>query len=159
VGLAIARVVAQAGHEVLLLEQAGAIGTETSSRNSEVIHAGIYYPPGSLKARLCVEGRRMLYEYCAGRGVAHERVGKLIVATNPRCVERARAAGVEPGETLQLSGLSHLLEEGTWGDEVCSTASSHLERPHNTLARAASRSSWRRYSARPPPAASTTCGR
>jgi L-2-hydroxyglutarate oxidase LhgO len=67
---------------VLVIEAADAIGTGTSSRNSEVIHAGIYYPQGSLKARLCVQGRYMLYAYCAERGVAHRRCGKLIVATD-----------------------------------------------------------------------------
>jgi L-2-hydroxyglutarate oxidase LhgO len=81
VGLAIARALARAGREVVLLERAGAVGTETSSRNSEVIHAGIYYPAGSLKARFCVAGRHALYEYCAARGVGHRRTGKLIVAT------------------------------------------------------------------------------
>jgi L-2-hydroxyglutarate oxidase LhgO len=81
VGLAIGRALALAGREVLVLEAERHFGTGTSSRNSEVIHAGIYYPAGSLKARLCVEGRRMLYDYCAGRGVGHRRLGKLIVAT------------------------------------------------------------------------------
>ena len=81
VGLAVARALARAGREVVVLEAADAIGTETSSRNSEVIHAGIYYPAGSLKARLCVEGRRALYQYCEARGIAHRRTGKLIVAT------------------------------------------------------------------------------
>src|SRR5256885_8540533 len=65
-----------------VLEAAEAIGTGTSSRNSEVIHAGIYYPEGSLKARLCVEGRQRLYAYCGERGIAHQRCGKLIVATD-----------------------------------------------------------------------------
>lgn len=82
VGLAVARRLALAGREVLVLEKADAIGTETSSRNSEVIHAGLYYPPGSLKARLCVQGRERLYAYCATHGVEHRRCGKLIVATN-----------------------------------------------------------------------------
>jgi L-2-hydroxyglutarate oxidase LhgO len=81
VGLACARALALAGREVIVLEAAGAIGTETSSRNSEVIHAGIYYPPGSVKADLCVKGKTLLYRYCAERGVAHRRCGKLIVAT------------------------------------------------------------------------------
>ena len=81
VGLACARALALAGREVVILEAAGAIGTETSSRNSEVIHAGIYYAPGSAKALLCVEGRALLYRYCEERGVAHRRCGKLIVAT------------------------------------------------------------------------------
>ncbi|MGQ0618506.1 MAG: NAD(P)/FAD-dependent oxidoreductase [Panacagrimonas sp.] len=81
VGLAIARELALAGREVLIVEREEAFGTQTSSRSSEVIHAGIYYPAGSLKARLCVRGRELLYDYCAARGVAHRRCGKLIVAT------------------------------------------------------------------------------
>lgn len=81
IGLAVTRSLAVAGREVMVLEAAGGIGTETSSRNSEVIHAGIYYSPGSLKARLCVAGKHLLYRYCEDRGVAHRRCGKLIVAT------------------------------------------------------------------------------
>ena len=81
VGLAVARALALQGREVLVLEGEPAIGTMTSSRNSEVIHAGIYYPQGSLKARLCVQGKQMLYDYCADRGIGHRRCGKLIVAT------------------------------------------------------------------------------
>jgi L-2-hydroxyglutarate oxidase LhgO len=82
VGLAVARALALQGREVMVLEAADAIGTGTSSRNSEVIHAGIYYPQGSLKARLCVEGKALLYAYCAERGIGHSRCGKLIVATS-----------------------------------------------------------------------------
>jgi L-2-hydroxyglutarate oxidase LhgO len=82
VGLAVARALAQAGREVVILEAEDAIGTHTSSRNSEVIHAGIYYPKGSLKARACVEGRMRLYEYCESHGVPFRRCGKLIVATS-----------------------------------------------------------------------------
>ncbi|MDP1742426.1 NAD(P)/FAD-dependent oxidoreductase [Polaromonas sp.] len=81
IGLAVARALALQGREVLVLEAADGIGTGTSSRNSEVIHAGIYYPQGSLKARLCVEGKALLYSYCDERGVGHSRCGKLIVAT------------------------------------------------------------------------------
>lgn len=81
VGLAVARALALAGREVLVLDAAEGIGTETSSRNSEVIHAGIYYPAGSLMARTCVEGKHRLYRYCAERGVPHSNCGKLIVAT------------------------------------------------------------------------------
>ncbi len=80
IGLAIARELALAGHEVIVIDQAEGIGTGTSSRNSEVIHAGLYYAPGSLKARLCIEGRHALYAYCAARGIAHRRCGKLVVA-------------------------------------------------------------------------------
>lgn len=81
VGLAVARALAQAGREVMVVESHPAIGMETSSRNSEVIHAGLYYPSGSLKAALCVSGRDALYTYCAERGIAHQRCGKLVVAT------------------------------------------------------------------------------
>jgi len=81
VGLAVARRMALAGREVVVLEAEKAIGTHTSSRNSEVIHAGIYYAPGSLKARLCVPGKQALYRYCEAHGVGHRRCGKLIVAT------------------------------------------------------------------------------
>ena len=101
VGLAVARALATAGHEVVILEAEDAIGTHTSSRNSEVIHAGIYYPQGSLKARACVEGRERLYSYCADRGVPHRRCGKLIVATDAAQLgelegirQRAHANGV-----------------------------------------------------------------
>jgi L-2-hydroxyglutarate oxidase LhgO len=83
VGLAVARALALQGRDVMVLEAADAIGTGTSSRNSEVIHAGLYYPTGSLKARLCVQGREMLYAYCAERSVPHRRCGKLLVATSP----------------------------------------------------------------------------
>jgi L-2-hydroxyglutarate oxidase LhgO len=81
VGLAIARALAARGREVIVLEAGEAIGTATSSRNSEVIHAGLYYPRGSLKAVLCVRGREMLYAYCESRGVPYRRCGKLLVAT------------------------------------------------------------------------------
>lgn len=97
VGLAIAREMAQRGREVIILEAEPAFGTVTSARNSEVIHAGIYYPAGSLKARLCVRGKAMLYDYCASHHIAHQRCGKLIVATSPEQVAtlegiRAKAA-------------------------------------------------------------------
>jgi L-2-hydroxyglutarate oxidase LhgO len=102
VGLAAARALAMAGREVIILEAAEAIGTETSSRNSEVIHAGIYYPANSLMARFCVAGRRQLYTYCAEKNVAHINCGKLIVATNAQedgllagIKQRAEANGVE----------------------------------------------------------------
>ena len=90
VGLAVARAMALAGREVLVLEAESAIGTGTSSRNSEVIHAGIYYPQGSLKARLCVAGRDALYAFCESHGVPYRRCGKLIVAT-----DESQLAGLE----------------------------------------------------------------
>ncbi len=102
VGLACARSLAAAGREVVILEREAAFGTGISARNSEVIHAGLYYPSGSLKARLCVEGRRMLYAWCAARGVPHARCGKLVVAGTALQMEaltqiatRARANGVD----------------------------------------------------------------
>ena len=101
VGLAVARALALQGREVVVLEAASAIGTGISSRNSEVIHAGIYYPTGSLKARLCVQGRQTLYDYCEARGIGHRRCGKLIVATNAAqalqlqsIIDKAAANGV-----------------------------------------------------------------
>ena len=101
IGLACARALAQAGREVIVLEAENAFGTVTSARNSEVIHAGIYYPTGSLRASLCVRGKAMLYDYCASHGVNHRRCGKLIVAQNDAEVaqlqiieQRARANGV-----------------------------------------------------------------
>lgn len=108
VGLAVGRALALSGREVVVLESENAIGTGTSSRNSEVIHAGIYYPAGSLKARLCVQGKDMLYAYCAERGVAHQRLGKLIVATSPEQVQaldgiRAKAAANGVHDLQKLS--------------------------------------------------------
>src|SRR5262249_34327213 len=84
IGLAVARRLARAGREVIVLEAAEGIGTVTSSRNSEVIHAGIYYKAGSLMARMCVAGKRALYAYCADHGIPHKNCGKLIVATTPK---------------------------------------------------------------------------
>ncbi|RYP73502.1 hypothetical protein DL769_004216 [Monosporascus sp. CRB-8-3] len=106
IGLAIARALAaQPGSSTLLVERHGQVGTETSSRNSEVIHAGLYYGPGTLKTRLCVEGRRALYRFCADRGVAHRRTGKWIVAQDAaelEALERirdfCRAHDAEAGE-------------------------------------------------------------
>ncbi len=93
VGLAVARALALAGREVVVIEAEARIGSHTSSRNSEVIHAGIYYPAGSAKARLCVRGREMLYRHCAARGVPHRRIGKLIVAAEAEQVPAL--AGIE----------------------------------------------------------------
>jgi L-2-hydroxyglutarate oxidase LhgO len=89
VGLAIASKLAMSGQQVLVLEAAARAGTETSTRNSEVIHAGIYYHTDSLKARLCVEGREQLYAFCADHDVATRRLGKLIVATTENEIARA----------------------------------------------------------------------
>lgn len=108
IGLAIARRLAQAGREVIVLEAAEGIGTITSSRNSEVIHAGIYYPAGSLMARMCVSGKRMLYEYCREHGVPHRNCGKLIVATTAKETEKLQSirAHAEANGVLDMETLS-----------------------------------------------------
>lgn len=115
VGLACAAALADGGREVLVLEAGQRAGEHASSRNSEVIHAGIYYPPGSLKARLCVEGRARLYDYLARKGIAHRRPGKLVVAASPeqlpalrQLAERARANGVADLRLLDEAGLRRL---------------------------------------------------
>ncbi|MEO6277059.1 NAD(P)/FAD-dependent oxidoreductase [Roseateles sp.] len=113
IGLAVARELAQRGREVVIVEAAGAIGTGISSRNSEVIHAGLYYPTGSLKARLCVRGKALLYDYCAARGIAHRRCGKLVVATRPvdlPRLEQIAASGAANGlDDLRLLGQAETL--------------------------------------------------
>ncbi|WP_366657630.1 NAD(P)/FAD-dependent oxidoreductase [Fodinicurvata sp. EGI_FJ10296] len=130
VGLAIARSLAECGREVVVLEAADAIGTATSSRNSEVIHAGLYYPTGSAKARLCVEGREDLYAYCAERAIGHRRCGKLVVAADETDLDyltglrqRAMANGVTDvrlidGDEMRamepsLAGVGALLSPST----------------------------------------------
>jgi L-2-hydroxyglutarate oxidase LhgO len=115
VGLAVARGLALAGREVVVLESEAQIGMHTSSRNSEVIHAGIYYPEGSLKARLCVQGKWMLYEYCEQHRVSHKRIGKLIVASDGDDVEKlsaierqARLNGVDDLRFLAVEEVADL---------------------------------------------------
>ncbi|NWL17885.1 NAD(P)/FAD-dependent oxidoreductase [Pseudomonas umsongensis] len=115
VGLAVARALAMSGREVILVEAGEGIGVGISSRNSEVIHAGIYYPNGSLKAQLCVEGRQRLYAYCDERGVSYQRLGKLIVAIDDAqrvalqgLLEQGRRNGVDDLqwlEAVQARGL------------------------------------------------------
>ena len=118
VGLAVARALALAGREVIILEAESMIGTGISSRNSEVIHAGIYYPKGSLKAELCVAGRRALYAYCEAHGVPHRRCGKLIVATNA-------------GEDVMLAGVKRRAEaNGVEGMRVLSAAEAIAMEPN-----------------------------
>jgi L-2-hydroxyglutarate oxidase LhgO len=104
VGLAVARALAEAGHEVMVLEQHPLIGSETSSRNSEVIHAGIYYPPGSLRAVLCVRGKELLYRFCAENNVGHARCGKLLVAARESQLPRLAAIR----ETAERNGVTDL---------------------------------------------------
>jgi len=108
IGLAVARALALAGREVIVLERHGLIGSEISSRNSEVIHAGIYYPTRSLKARFCVAGRELLYAYCVEHGIAHKRLGKLIVATTDaqRPALAALKAKAEANDVTDLQELS-----------------------------------------------------
>src|ERR1700716_2807946 len=108
IGLAVARRLARAGGEGIILEAAEGIGTVTSSRNSEVIHAGIYYPAGSLMARMCVSGKRALYEYCGEHGIPHRNCGKLIVATTPKEALRLQSirAHAEANGVLDLQTLS-----------------------------------------------------
>jgi L-2-hydroxyglutarate oxidase LhgO len=122
IGLAMAREIAARGLETIVLEAESGIGNGISSRNSEVIHAGLYDEPGSLKARLCVAGRPLLYAYCESRGVPHRRCGKLVVATSPAQVERLRAIArraaengvdglrwIEASEARQLEPALHCL--------------------------------------------------
>jgi L-2-hydroxyglutarate oxidase LhgO len=107
VGLAVARALALQGREVVILEAESAFGTGASARNSEVIHAGIYYPRGSLKARLCVAGRSRLYEYCERRGIPHRRCGKLIVATSePQIAELSRIRAAAAANAVELETLT-----------------------------------------------------
>ncbi len=118
IGLAAARALALAGHEVVVLERAYTIGFETSSRNSEVIHGGLYYPQGSLKATCCVAGRHRLYAYCAAHGVPHSRLGKLIVATSEdeipgveKIEAAARANGVDDLAWLSVAEAQRMEPE------------------------------------------------
>lgn len=130
VGLACARTLAQGGRSVVVLESAETFGTQTSSRNSEVVHAGLYYPPGSAKARLCVAGRSALYAYCDARGVGVRRCGKLVVASGAdqegllmQVARRAAANGVDDVTWLsraqaralepQVGGTAALLSPST----------------------------------------------
>jgi len=115
IGLAAGRALANRGLEVIVVESADAIGTGTSSRNSEVIHAGLYYPAGTLKARLCVSGREMLYRYCAAKGIRHRRIGKLIVATTSdelpileKYLTQARANGVDDLRWVEQAEMAEL---------------------------------------------------
>src|SRR5581483_11903872 len=107
VGLACGRAAALAGHEVIVAEATGGIGNGVSSRNSEVIHGGMYYPTGSLRAKHCVRGRRMLYDFLASHGVPHKKVGKLIVATDAK--QTAKIEGIaRQGEINGVEGLEFL---------------------------------------------------
>src|SRR6201989_1933490 len=108
IGLGVVRRLAQAGREVIVLEAAEGIGTVNSSRNSEVIHAGIYYPAQSLMARMCVAGKHALYDYCRDHGIPHRKCGKLIVATSPSETEKLQSikAHAEANGVLDMQTLS-----------------------------------------------------
>src|SRR3989338_8021369 len=116
IGLAVARELAKPGRKLYLLDRNGSFGEETSSRNSEVIHAGIYYPKGSLKARFCVEGRKMLYALSAEYGIPTKNVGKVIVAANAKeeahlheLFEKGKANGVDDLRLISGAELKRLL--------------------------------------------------
>ncbi|MGE4527782.1 MAG: NAD(P)/FAD-dependent oxidoreductase [Rhodospirillaceae bacterium] len=114
VGLAVARAFAQAGREVVILEREETFGTGVSSRNSEVLHAGLYYPTESLRAAVCAPGRKRLYAYCAERGIAHKRCGKLLVATDAEQAERlpgiAAQAAANGAEGMRLVSAAEARE-------------------------------------------------
>ncbi len=132
VGIAAARALAKAGREVLVLEAAEAIGTVTSSRNSEVIHAGIYYPKDSLMARLCVEGRRRLYAFCAEHGVQARRCGKLIVATDD--AEAERLAGIKArAEANGVEDMRMLTARDARAMEPALACTAALHSPHTGI--------------------------
>ena len=139
VGLAVARALALAGREVIVLEAEDAIGTHTSSRNSEVIHAGIYYARDSLKARLCVAGRDALYRYCPEHGVAHRRCGKLIVATTeaeePELARVAAAAAANGVDDLKRLGAAdlHAMEPSLRGTEALLSPSTGIIDSHGLM--------------------------
>ncbi|HJV67545.1 NAD(P)/FAD-dependent oxidoreductase [Ideonella sp.] len=136
VGLAVGRALAQRGLETIVLERADAIGTATSSRNSEVIHAGLYYPTGSLKARLCVRGRELLLRHCESHGVAHRRCGKLLVANGAEQAARLRqiAAQAAANGVLDLRPLSadeaRRLEPALHADEALLSPSTGIVDSH-----------------------------
>lgn len=139
VGLAIARSLALAGRQVIVLEKNAAIGSETSSRSSEVIHAGIYYTPGSLKAHSCVLGRDALYRFCQEKGIAHRRCGKLIVAVTARQTARleilretAAANGVTDVEYLSRRELA-ALEPAVRGEAALLSPSTGIVDSHGLM--------------------------
>jgi len=123
IGLAVARALAMRGREVLIVEAAESFGTGISSRHSEVIHAGIYYPRGSLKAQLCVEGRDRLYAYCERAGVPHRRCGKMIVATSPDQIADLQAIeAAAAGNGVQLQWLDAAEARAKEPEIVCEAA-------------------------------------
>ena len=132
VGLAVARALALSGREVLVLESERGIGTGVSARNSEVIHGGLYYPPGSLKARFCVEGNRMLYAYCAERGIGHERCGKLVVAAHTDQIPKLEQLQ-RTGTTNGMTDLRMLTGEEAMAMEPELTCAAALHSPSSGI--------------------------
>ena len=139
VGLAIARSLAKSGREVLVLESEPQIGMHSSSRNSEVIHAGLYYPEDSLKARLCVAGKEMLYRYCEAHQVGHQHIGKLIVAAQQadisklKAIERqARLNGVDDVRFLDAAKIREL-EPDVVGDGALWSPSTGIVDSHQLM--------------------------
>jgi len=135
IGLAVARKLQLEGREVILLERNDAFGMETSSRNSEVIHAGIYYPAGSLKAFHCVQGKQMLYAYAKERSIPHQQIGKLIVASQEdelnkldAYIESARANGVDDLRRISQAELKELEPEVQAFGAVFSPSSGIIDR-------------------------------
>jgi L-2-hydroxyglutarate oxidase LhgO len=124
VGLATARALSMSGHEVMVLEQHALIGSETSSRNSEVIHAGLYYAPGSLRAELCVAGKAMMYDFCRENGVAHQRITKLLVATSEAQVPKLAAirATAEKNGVMDLQALTQTEARALEPELACAAA-------------------------------------
>jgi L-2-hydroxyglutarate oxidase LhgO len=139
VGLAVARALALSGRDTLIVEAATAIGTEISSRNSEVIHAGIYYPARSAKARFCVAGKRLLYEFCEARGIGHRRCGKLIVATDQgqvptlRSIERMAVANGVTDLTWLTADEVHALEPELNAVTALSSPSTGIVNSHGVM--------------------------
>lgn len=139
IGLAVARRLARAGQAVVVLEAEDHIGEHLSSRNSEVIHGGLYYPPGSLKAETCLRGKALLYEYCAARGIAHRRCGKWVVAGNGQAqalddlYANARAAGADG---LSLISRQRLRREAPWlrAEQALESATSGIIDSHGLMA-------------------------
>lgn len=139
VGLAVARALALRGREVAILEAEGHIGEHLSSRNSEVIHGGLYYPPDSLKAQTCLRGNALLYEYCAARGIAHQRCGKLVVAQEDQldALARLHDNALNSGATgLQRISHQQLTREEPWlqAAEALHSAHSGIIDSHGLMA-------------------------
>ena len=156
VGLAVARALALAGHEVMVLEQHELIGSETSSRNSEVIHAGIYYPPGSLRATLCVRGKELLYRFCAENSVPHARCGKLLVATQrePAAQARRHQARRRPRTASPIWSRSAATPPARWSRRSPALRPCSRPRPASSTATA---SCWRWRATSRPTAARWCC--